>query len=941
MSNHYLDVPFEASTLVELLCRRALQQPEKRTYTFLIDGEVEGAHLTYAELDVRARAIGAVLQQRVERGSRAMLIYPADLEFTAAFFGCLYAGVIAVPTYPPQTRTKRSLAKLRSIMNDVQPSVVLTISSLSSMVESLFAQAQELQGIPLITTDDIANDLAKAWHDPAVDRNTLAFLQYTSGSTGMPKGVMLTHGNLLHNLTLIQRYFEVTPEDRGVTWLPPYHDMGLIGMILGTVYAGVQTTIMSPVAFLQRPIRWLQAISNTRATVSGGPNFAYDLCVRKITPEQKATLDLSSWSIVVNGAEPIRPETLDRFVEAFAPCGFRRETFYPCYGLAEASLIVAGGQKAAIPVVKTFQADGLAKNRVVMADAEAWHENENLRMLVGSGQAPASQKIVIVDPESLTQCLPGQVGEIWVSGPSVAQGYWQKPEETEHTFRAYLAGTGEGPFLRTGDLGFLQDEELFVTGRLKDLIIIRGRNHYPQDIELTVEQCHPALRADCGVAFSVDASGEERLVIVYEVERQYRNLNVDEVVESIRQAVAEHHELQVYAVVLIKMSSIPKTSSGKLQRRASREAFLAGNLEVVGEWILEESKLQAPPEESSRIDEPGDSQKSQPAQAGAIQAWLVSHIAEHLKVETSKIDVREPLVRYGMDSVQAVNLAESLADWLGRELSPTLAYEYPTIEALAQHLAGTSSVLPGTATIDTTTAPKSNGRSIREELLVGADLSGPSPIYRPSVERQRLLEDYIREKVASVLKLSSSKLDTEQSLSSLGLDSLLAMELKNWIEEELGVQVPITIFLQEPSIAQFSAQLLDQLVITASTPSIPLIPSETQVDGHVNIGDGDGLNRQAAEQLLADLDQLSDEEVDALLGQISQEDGWTASTDATSALIQAGNEAAASSFAQPTCKENGDDINQRTAEQLLAQLDQLSDEEVDSLLSQMSQKEPD
>ncbi|MFL5658358.1 MAG: AMP-binding protein [Ktedonobacteraceae bacterium] len=907
MSNHYLEVPFEASTLVELLCRRALQQPESRTYTFLIDGEVEGAHLTYADLNGRARAIGAVLQQRVERGSRAMLIYPADLEFTAAFFGCLYAGVIAVPTYPPQTRTKRSLAKLRSIMNDVQPSVVLTISSLSSMVESLFAQAQELQGIPLITTDDITNDLAEAWHDPAVDSNTLAFLQYTSGSTGMPKGVMLTHGNLLHNLTLIHRYFEVTPEDQGVTWLPPYHDMGLIGMILGTVYAGVQSTIMSPVAFLQRPIRWLQAISNTRATVSGGPNFAYDLCVRKITPEQKATLDLSSWSIAVNGAEPIRPETLDRFVEAFAPCGFRREAFYPCYGLAEASLIVAGGQKAAIPVVKTFQAAGLAQNRVVMADAEAWHENENLRMLVGSGQVAASQKIVIVDPESLTQCLPGQVGEIWVSGPSVAQGYWQKPEETECTFRAYLAGTGEGPFLRTGDLGFLQDGELFVTGRLKDLIIIRGRNHYPQDIELTVEQCHPALRAGCGVAFSVDASGEERLVIVYEVERQYRSLNVDEVVESIRQAVAEHHELQVYAVVLIKMSSIPKTSSGKLQRRASREAFLAGNLEVVGEWILEDSKLQAPPEESSRVYEPGSSQKSQPAQAGAIQAWLVSHIAEHLKVETSKIDVREPLARYGMDSVQAVNLAESLASWLGRELSPTLAYEYPTIEALAQHLAGTSSALPGTATmdsVDTTTAPKSNGRSIREELLAHP------------VERQHLLEDYIREKVASVLKLSSSKLDTEQSLSSLGLDSLLAMELKNWIEEELGVQVPITIFLQEPSIAQFSAQLLDQLVITASTPSIPLIPSETQVDGHVNISDGDGLNRQAAEQLLADLDQLSDEEVDALLSQISQEDGWT---DAT----------------------NGDDISQRTAEQLLADLDQLSDEEVDSLLSQMSQKEPD
>ena len=911
MSKYYLDLPFGASTLVDLLNCRAFQQPESRTYTFLIDGEVEGAHLTYGELDRRARAIAAVLQQRVERGSRAMLVYPADLEFIAAFFGCLYAGVIAVPTYPPQTRTKRSLAKLRSIMNDVQPSVVLTISSLSSVVESLFAQ--ELQGIPLITTDDIANDLAEAWRDPAVDSNTLAFLQYTSGSTGMPKGVMLTHGNLLHNLTLIHRYFDFTAKDRGVTWLPPYHDMGLIGMILGAVYAGVENTIMSPVAFLQRPIRWLQAISNTRATVSGGPNFAYDLCVRKITPEQKSTLDLSSWRIAVNGAEPIRPETMESFVEAFGPCGFRRETFYPCYGLAEASLIVAGRQKATVPVVKTFQAVPLAQNRVVLASAEASNENEGLRTLVGSGQAPANQKIVSVDPESLIPCLPGQVGEIWVSGPSIAQGYWQKPEETERTFRAYLADSGEGPFLRTGDLGFLQDGELFVTGRLKDLIIIRGRNHYPQDIELTVEQSHPALRPGCGAAFSVDASSEERLVIVSEVERQYRNLNVDEVVETIRQAVAKHHELQVYAVVLIKMSSIPKTSSGKLQRRACREGFLARNLEVVGEWTLQESQVQADSDSDGQAGWQKNALYPEARTAEDIQAWLASHISERLKVEPSKIDVREPLVRYGMDSVQAVNLTENLAAWLGRELSPTLAYEYPTIEALAGHLAATSNVLPATRyamnTADTAGAPKSNGRLIREKLL----LAQP-------VERQRLLEDHIREKVAMVLKVSPSRLDTEQSLSSLGLDSLMAMELKNWIEEELGVQVPITIFLQEPGIAQFSAQLLDQLVITASTPSIPLIPSDTQVDVRINPGNGNGLSRQTAEQLLAGLDQLSDEEVDSLLSQISQEEeSWIDSTGAT----------------------NGDGINQQAAEQLLAQLDQLSDEEVDSLLSQMSQKEPD
>jgi acyl-CoA synthetase (AMP-forming)/AMP-acid ligase II/acyl carrier protein len=774
LNNSHLDPFLEASTFVELLHRRAHQHPEREAYTFLIDGEVEGARLTYGDLDRRSRAIGAWLQQHIEFGSRALLVYPSDLEFITAFFGCLYGGVIAVPTYPPQTRTRRSLEKVRAIIRDVQPAVILTTSSLLSLVESVFVQAQELHVVPLVTTDNINPILAERLHDLAIDSSTLAFLQYTSGSTGMPKGVMLTHGNLLHNAALIYQHFELSPEIRGVSWLPLYHDMGLIGMALQTIYASIKITIMSPAAFLQRPIRWLQAISRTGATASAAPNFAYDLCVRKITPEQKAELDLSSWTTAFNGAESIRQETMERFAEAFAPCGFRLEAFTPCYGLAEATLFVSGVRKAALPTVRTLQTTALAQNQVVVTGSNNTTEPEKSQTFVSSGHAPAGLKIMIVNPESCMPCLPDEIGEIWVSSPSIAQGYWQRAEETQQTFRACLANTGEGPFLRTGDLGFLQDGELFVTGRIKDLILIRGRNHYPQDIELSVEESHPALRPSGGIAFSIDALGEERLVIVHEVERQFKNLDVEEVVGAIRQAVTRQHELQVYAVALVKVGSIPKTSSGKPQRNACRQKYLSRVLDMVGEWTFS---------------------------------------AEESEGETSSFETSE----HGKQE----------------ELSP---------EQESQTAVG-------------------NGRRMREELL----------LVEPA-ERQRLLEEYIRGKIARVLKLSPSRLDVQRPFNSLGLDSLAALELKNWIEEELQVQVPITAFLQEPGIAQFAAQLLEQLAQTPSSQSmLPLLiePQGASERGNDRNGTISEISPQKAEQLLTQLDKLSDEEITALLDQLS------------------------------------------------------------------------
>jgi acyl-CoA synthetase (AMP-forming)/AMP-acid ligase II len=338
---------------------------------------------------------------------------------------------------------------------------------------------------------------------------------------------------------------------------------------------------MSPISFLKKPLRWLEAISRYRATTSGGPDFAYDLACRRISPEQRASLDLSSWEVAFSGAEPIRAQTLERFANYFSPCGFRREAFYPCYGMAETTLIVSGGLKTEPPIVRSIKTGELEKNRVVSTT----EEEENSRFIVGCGRIWLNQKIIIVDPESLTLCEPDQVGEIWVSSDSVAQGYWKQPEQTKQTFQGYLRDRDEGPFLRTGDLGFLQDGELFITGRIKDLMIIQGRNHYPQDIEITVEQSHPSLRPNSGAAFTIEFAEQEKLVIAHEVERSYlRKLNPNEVIGAIRRAVAEEHDLQVYVVLLLKIGGIPQTSSGKIQRHACREKFLAGSLDVVADW---------------------------------------------------------------------------------------------------------------------------------------------------------------------------------------------------------------------------------------------------------------------------------------------------------------------------------------------------------------------
>lgn len=665
------------STLVDLLRWRAFSQPDRSTYKFLTDGELEAVSLTNRELDIRARSIAVQLQQIGADKAPVLLLYPPSIDYIAAFFGCLYAGAIAVPAYPP--RPNRSAARLQAIIDDAQPGIVLTTTAVLNHANYLATRHQSRW----IATD-VLTDCATDWETPQIQADAIAFLQYTSGSTAAPKGVMVTHTNLLHNLSLIRQQFDVTSESSGVIWLPPYHDMGLIGGVLQPLYSQFSVTLFSPVLFLQKPVRWLSAISRDRATISGGPNFAYELCINKITPEECATLDLSCWEVAFSGAEPIRAETLERFATQFAACGFRQQALYPCYGMAEATLFVSGGAKKAPPVFHTVESQALSENRIVASS----HQYDSQR-LVGCGTSAPDQQILIVDPETRTSCEGDRVGEIWVAGSSVTQGYWNQPEKTKETFQASLANTHADCFLRTGDLGFLKDGELFVTGRLKDLIIIRGRNYYPQDVELTVEQSHLALRAGCAAAFSVDVAGEERLVVAQEVERhRSRTFKLDEVFQAIRQAISEQHELQVYAILLLKTGGLPKTSSGKVQRHACKQGFLDHSLQLIEDWV-EDPRAKV---EFLRIHH----QNQQPittiqsSSVEAIQAWLIDQIAQRSHLPSNQVRIHEPFVQYGLDSVAAVSISGELEKQLGKRLSPTLIYDYPTIALLANYLAGDS-----------------------------------------------------------------------------------------------------------------------------------------------------------------------------------------------------------------------------------------------------------
>ncbi|MGY8710973.1 fatty acyl-AMP ligase [Bradyrhizobium sp. 18BD] len=560
-------------SLVAVLARRAADQADDRAYVFVSDRGTEEASLTFRQLHAAATALASRLTLAAQPGERAILVFPPGLEFLVAFFGCLMAGIIAVPMMMPRRNNARDASG--AILANCTPALALTNSAfaLRGDLQARFAQ-ENIRWIEVdLTGDGVAADLP----EPAPD--DIAFLQYTSGSTSEPKGVMVSHANLLANLEMIRRALGNTRQSTYVNWVPLYHDMGLILNALQALYVGATCVLMAPNAFMQRPLGWLRAISQYRAEVACGPNFGFDLCVSRYRADQMQGVDLSSLRIALNGAEPVHAETIERFAATFAPHGFDPPAMYPAYGMAEATLLISGGARGGGHVKR-----GVSRAALQAHVAEAPSSADDTQIVVGCGRALDGERIAIVEPEHRMRLAADRVGEIWVSGANVAGAYWRNDEASRDGLNAEIAGE-DGPWLRTGDLGFLDASgELFVTGRIKDLIIIRGINHYPQDIERTVQSLDAGLRENCGAAFSVpDESGEETLVVVQEVERTARHtIDSDEIKGRIREAIADSHELSARHIALIRPGALPKTTSGKIQRKLARRLWLDGSLEEIG-----------------------------------------------------------------------------------------------------------------------------------------------------------------------------------------------------------------------------------------------------------------------------------------------------------------------------------------------------------------------
>jgi 8-amino-7-oxononanoate synthase len=669
--------PTLKTNMVDCLRFWAGELPDQPAFYFLQDGEGAEICWTFAELDRKVRSVAATLQSLGLKGQRVLLLYPPGLDFVAGFYGCLYAGAVAIPAYPP--RRNRNMVRIQAISDDAEAKAALSVHEVCDRVGPLLDEAPHLRDLTWLATDRISADRADEWVPPKIHGEMLAVLQYTSGSTGTPKGVMLAHRNLMHNVSLITYGFEPTRLACGASWLPTYHDMGLVGGVLYSVFFGRYCVLMSPFAFLQKPVRWLQAITRYRVTIGGGPNFAYDLCTQKVTEEEMEGLDLSTWDVAFNGAEPIRAATLDGFAEKFARVGFRREALYPCYGMAETTLIVTGGKKSEPPVVRSFMGKALDEHRIVPVP----EDHKDARKLIGCGRIPPGQQVLIVDPVQYRQMPDDRVGEIWVDSPSVGLGYWNKPGATQETFQAKLRDSNSGTFLRTGDLGFVHGGELFVTGRLKDLIIVRGVNRYPQDIELTVERTGSHLQPGAVGAFAVDMHGRERLIIVSEVDRTRRK-DWSEIIGVIRRAVTAEHELPPDGIVLVRFGSIPKTSSGKIQRHACRSNFLDGSLSVVAQWFAWEDEPAGAPPAAAESLPPSPPAAVLPDVDPQVAAIVLEQVRTVAKERAKTLHLDSNIVAdLGLDSLERLQIANSLEMVFGGRFPEAVLAQIETCREVA------------------------------------------------------------------------------------------------------------------------------------------------------------------------------------------------------------------------------------------------------------------
>jgi acyl-CoA synthetase (AMP-forming)/AMP-acid ligase II len=663
-----------SSTVVSLLGMRAEEQPEALAYSFVSDSGRRD--ITYAELDRQSRAVGRVLAERHLEGAPVLLLYPAGIDYIVAFFGCLYAGAIAVPGYPPDHgRLDYSQRRLAAIARDAMPAAALVPEATSSALVALYRAISEPSRLRVISTGDLPQD--QGWRPVAAAPDSVALLQYTSGSTSAPKGVALTHRNLISNSESIRDCFGHSGASRGVSWLPPYHDMGLVGGFIQPLYGGFPVTLMAQADFLRRPISWLEEISRTHATTSGGPDFAYDLCVTETTERERSRLDLSSWRVAFNGSEPVRAETMERFARAFEPSGFRPEAFHPCYGLAEGTLLVTGGTAWSQRATRSFDAAALRRGRALPAAAA----DAGSRRVVSCGPAAPGQRVLIVDPDTGSERTAGEIGEIWLAGESAARSYWRRPGETRMALGARLAGSGEGPFVRSGDLGFMLDDELYAVGTIKDLIVADGCDHHAHDIERTAERSSPVLRPGRGAAFVAVDAGLERLVVAYEISRDAGPVNVGDVAGAIRAAVAAEHELQVDTVVLVAPGGIARTSSGKIKRRLCAALFEQGKLAELGR----SSVGRAANGGRLHFDRPGLLAVPAEARRELLREYLCRLVACACEVtETEIADL--PLHTLGVDSHAMIRIQQSIEADLGVHLTASYLARAACIEDLAIRL---------------------------------------------------------------------------------------------------------------------------------------------------------------------------------------------------------------------------------------------------------------
>jgi acyl-CoA synthetase (AMP-forming)/AMP-acid ligase II/acyl carrier protein len=660
-----------------------------------MDGDTAGEVLSYEELDRAARAIAVGLTARFQSRSRIALVFPPGLDFIKAFFGCVYADMIPVPaTYP---KPRRPSARLTAIMDDARPEAILSPNRvIQSVADS--PSISEIDKDLWLSIQSVEQASCELWEQPEVSADSVAFLQYTSGSTSEPRGVMVTHRNITSNLEMIREGFALRNDENnvGVSWLPAYHDMGLIGGILESIYVGGTTVLMSPLSFLQRPMRWLKTISQSNAMISGGPNFAFELCVRKFAPDELKGVDLSSWRVAFSGAEPIRAGTMRRFSETFAPFGFSEDSFYPCYGLAEATLLAAGGRGPSKLKTCTVRVRELREvGQAVRAETSQASEVATVELVSCGGQI-LDGEVRIVDAETHETCIEGQVGEIWVRGRNVTAGYWNREGQDGDTFRCEIVDRPDADFLRTGDLGFLLDDQLYVTGRLKQLLIIRGKNHYPHDIEATAQLSNERLIPGGGAALLIDKDGEERLVIIQEIERTTSPEDHLTMMGEMRRRITDEHDVFVHEVVLIRTNSLPRTTSGKVRYSDAEKQYLEGSLSVLNRWSIDDGKRLAQQAQSSetlaeskpltvdfmRFPETTDSAYL----AEVIQARLLSWLSLVTGTPEEDLVAIRPFAEYGLDSMSAMEMIGQLETGTGLKLSPSVAWTYPSPALLADHL---------------------------------------------------------------------------------------------------------------------------------------------------------------------------------------------------------------------------------------------------------------